>query len=133
MLHPTSDILDPASIGPRVPWIEYAEQVLVCARRVRVRLSALAGRHGLSEAEIEMLWACAKAPPDGRSQNKLAGDLAVSPAHVSGVVERLRCAGLMQCSMVEGDRRLRLWQLTPAGQAIWQMLLNDSTQRGEAA
>ncbi len=115
------------------PWVEFAERVLVCARRVRVRLSALAIRYGLSEAEIEMLWACAKAPPSGRSQNGLASDLVVSPAHVSGVVERLHCAGLLQFSMVEGDRRLRLWQLTPAGQAIWQMLLNDSDQTGEAA
>ena len=129
----SAEFLGPEGIEPACPWIESAQRVLVWARRIRRRLAAEAKRHGLSEAEIEMLWACAKAPPGGRSQNELADDLTVSPAHISGVVERLRCAGLLECSMVEGDRRLRLWQLTPAGQAIWQMLLDDSAQQEEAA
>ena len=127
------DLLNAAQIEPAEPWIEFAQRVLVHARQVRASLAAEAHRHGLSEPEIEMLWACAKAPPSGHSQKVLASDLAISPAHVSCVVERLRHAGLLECSMVKGDRRLRLWQLTPAGQAIWQMLLNDSTQQEKAA
>jgi DNA-binding MarR family transcriptional regulator len=115
------------------PWIEFAERVLICARRIRTRLAAEASRHGLSEPEIEMLWACANATSSGRSQSELAEELAVSPAHVSSVVERLRRVGLLQCSMVQGDRRLRLWRLTPAGQAIWQALLDGASPRGEAA
>ena len=130
--HP-ADLLDLTRIGPATPWIEVAQRVLVSARRVRVRLAAEARRHGLCEPEIEMLWACAKAPADGCSQNELADDLAVSPAHVSGVVERLRIAGLLECAMVRSDRRLRLWQLTPAGQAIWRAIRDDSAGREEAA
>jgi DNA-binding MarR family transcriptional regulator len=80
-----------------------------------------------------MLWACARAPAGSRRQNELAEELAVSPAHVSGVVEGLRRRGLLECSMVEGDRRLRCWRLTPAGAAVWQTLINDFDQRGEAA
>jgi DNA-binding MarR family transcriptional regulator len=128
-----SHLFEFACPAPSAPWIEFAERVLVCARRVRTRLAVEASRHGLSEPEIEMLWACANASPGGRSQTELAEDLAVSPAHVSGVVERLRGAGLLQCSLVQGDRRLRLWQLAPAGLAIWQMLIDDATWQGEAA
>ena len=128
----SAEFLGPEGIEPACPWIESAQQVLIWARRIHRRLAAEAKRHGLGKAEIEMLWACAKAPPGGRSQNELADDLAVSPGHVSGVIERLGCAGLLQCSMVEGDRRLRLWQLTPAGWAIWKTFLDDSTQHGEA-
>ena len=133
MSRPSMSLLDPVRIAAAVPWIEFAEQVLVCARRVRARLAAAASRQGLSEPEVELLWACAKSPPSGRSQNELAGDLAVSPAHISSVVERLRRAGLLQCAVAEGDRRLRLWRLTPAGQSVWQMLSDDLPCQGEAA
>jgi DNA-binding MarR family transcriptional regulator len=63
----------------------------------------------------------------------LAQILAVSPAQISGLVERLCAAGLLQCLAAEGDRRLRLWRLMPAGQAIWRMLNDDSNPREEAA
>jgi DNA-binding MarR family transcriptional regulator len=81
-------------------------------------------RYGLSEPELALLWACRKAPPGGRGQRELAEELAVSPAHVSGLVERLRRAGLLRARTAEEDRRRRLWQLTPAGIATWHAILN---------
>ena len=127
------DLFDLTRMGAATPWIEVAQLILVTARRVRGRLAAEGRRHGLCESEVEMLLACAKAPAGGRSQNELADDLAVSAAHISGVVERLRVAGLLQCATVQSDRRLRLWQLTPAGRAIWRALSNDSAGQEEAA
>jgi DNA-binding MarR family transcriptional regulator len=133
MPHQAADLFELSRLGPDAPWIEFVERLLVCARRARERLSVEASRQGLSEPQIEMLWACAKAPPGGRCQKDLAEDLAVSPAHVSGVVERLHAAGLLQYSVAEGDRRLRYWRLTPAGQVLWQTVADDSAKKGDAA
>jgi len=118
---------------PAASWIESAVRVLICARGLRVRLAAEATRFGLAGTELELLWACAQAPRQGYSQGELAQILAVSPAQISGLVERLCAAGLLQCLAAEGDRRLRLWRLMPAGQAIWRMLNDDSNPREEAA
>ena len=119
-----------------VQWIEQAQRVLVCARRLRGRLEEQARLHGLSEPELALLWACTKAPPGGRSQCELAEALAVSSAHVSGLVERMCRVGLLRGRAIEEDRRRHLWELTPAGVAVWQAVLNGLTeiieQRGAA-
>ena len=80
-------------------------------RRLRGHLEEQARRHGLSEPELALLWACSKAPPGGRSQCELAERLAVSSAHISGLVERMCRVGLLQVRAVEGDRRRHLWEL----------------------
>jgi DNA-binding MarR family transcriptional regulator len=110
-----------------------AVRTLVLARQVRKRLAAVAGQVGLSEAEAELLWGCAQAPPGGRSQTALARDLAVSPGHVSAVIESLGRAGLLQCSMPEGDRRVRMWELAPVGRAVLEALLAGLAPCKEAA
>ncbi len=117
-------------------WIDRAERILVAARRMRGLLEEQAVRHGLSEAELAVLWACSKAPPGGRAQHELAEELAISAAHVSGLVERLRRVGMLQGRSADEDRRRHLWELTPAGAATWQAVLSGLTesveQRGAA-
>jgi len=107
-------------------WIERAEWMLVESRRVRKLLEAYAARHGLSEPELAVLWSCTKSPPGGRPQCELAEELALSPAHISGLIERLHQAGFLQ-SMADGDdRRRRVWELAPAGAEKWRTLTCDS-------
>ncbi len=77
---------------------------------------------GLSEPELALLWACAASPPGGRGQRELAEFLAVSPAQISVLVERLDRAGLLQGRLAPGDRRRRLWEPTAAGTALWRSL-----------
>lgn len=119
-----------------VEWIEQAERILVCARQLRGLLEEQARRHGLSEPELALLWACSKAPPGGRSQCELAQRLAVSSAHISGLVERMCRVGLLQGRAVEGDRRRHMWELAPAGLVVWQAVLDglmeSVEQRGAA-
>jgi DNA-binding MarR family transcriptional regulator len=119
----------PGADGPQ--WIERAEQILVHARRLRELLEEQAGRHGLSEPELALLWACAKSPPGGRSQCELAEELAVSSAQVSGLVERMCRVGLLRARAVEEDRRRHLWELAPAGVVVWQAVLNGLTEAVE--
>ena len=100
-----------------VRWVGLAERILVCGRILRDELVRDAGRCRLSEPEFSLLWACRDAPPTGLGQNELAARLAVSAAQVSGLVERLRVAELLEGRRGQTDRRRQLWRLTPAGQA----------------
>jgi DNA-binding MarR family transcriptional regulator len=70
----------------------------------------------LSQPQFSVLWACHDAPATGISQAELVDRLAVSAAHVSGIVEQLRCKGLLQPRRLAADRRRQVWTLTPTGQ-----------------
>jgi DNA-binding MarR family transcriptional regulator len=117
-------------------WLTNAERMLISARHLRGLLEELAERWGLSEPELALLWACTRVPAGGLSQSALAEQLAVSPAHISGLVERLSRLGLLRGRRADGDRRRHLCELTPAGVAAWQAVLrglSDADQcRGAA-
>jgi len=86
-------------------------------------LGRYAAGQRLSEAQFSLLWACLAAPSSGINQNEVAAVLAVSPAHVSGLVEPLRRQGLLRRQRGVGDRRQRVWRLTPAGCAVLEQIL----------
>lgn len=117
-------------------WLERAELALVKARQLRATLERRIAGRGLSEPELALLWACASAPPGGSSQRELAEQLAVSPAQISGLVERLAQLGWLRGRPAPADRRRRLWEPTAAGAALWRSIvdsLNDvEPQRGAA-
>ena len=80
---------------------------------------------GVSETEFRLLWQLflAAESPSYRpgalfDQAELAVRLAVSPAQVSGVVERLRSLALLERDAQPGDRRRQLWRLAPAGRTL---------------
>jgi len=89
--------------------------MLACARVFRDSLARQARSQHLTEAELALLWECRSAADCGMSQSELAKALAVSPAQVSGLVERLRRSGLLQSRRSENDRRRQYWRLTPRG------------------
>ncbi|MBN1394106.1 MAG: MarR family transcriptional regulator [Pirellulales bacterium] len=101
-------------------WLSRAEMLLVQARRIRAALEERIADWGLSEPELALLWACAASPPGGTSQRQLAEALAVSPAQISALVERLAQMELLQVRAAPGDRRRRLWEPTAAGMELWR-------------
>lgn len=109
--------------NPATRWVESAERMLACGRLLHGHISRQAGRHQLSEAEFSLLWACRDIPSSGVGQNELAARLAVSPAQVSGLVERLRRKGLLEGHRPSHDRRRQHWQLTPEGRDTLQAVL----------
>jgi len=117
----------PEPSGTVIEWIEAAEKVRLCGRMLHDGLAQHAARWQLTAAEFSLLWACRGAPTTGMSQNELAEALAVSAAHVSGLVEQLRKKGLFVGRRTPADRRRRLWQLTPSGKAALDALLVDLT------
>lgn len=96
----------------------------------------------ISEPEFRLLWLLAGAVDPSLTaasldQAELAERLVVSPAQVSGAVERLRHMGLLERAANQGDRRRQLWRITAAGDALLRRIVNQvaaaTSQREVAA
>jgi DNA-binding MarR family transcriptional regulator len=95
----------------------------VGGRRSARALAAWIKPFGLSEPEFQLLWCLRGESPAGCDQTMLAARLAMSPAQVSALVERLRVSGLIAQQIVAGDRRRNLWQLAAGGDRLLQQVL----------
>lgn len=118
---PTSE---PSSAARR--WVELSEHIAACGRLLRAGLGHYTAGRRLSEAQWSLLWAFLAAAPSGMNQTEVAAVLAVSPAHVSGLIEPLRRQGLLSRQRRVRDRRQRVWRLTPAGCAVLEQVLADA-------
>lgn len=84
------------------------------SRTLRRKLAGLAARIDLTEHELLTVWRCVAA---GRVQSELAATLGISPAQMSGLVERLRARGLVELERRTQDRRRHVWRTSPGGHA----------------
>jgi DNA-binding MarR family transcriptional regulator len=87
-------------------------------RAWRLQLAEQVAASELTEQEFLTLWLCAEAPAGCRGQGELASALGVSPAQMSGLVERLRQRNLLQVERLGNDRRRQVWQLTAGGTSV---------------
>jgi DNA-binding MarR family transcriptional regulator len=60
---------------------------------------------------------------------RLAGTLACDASNVTGLIDRLEARGLVQRRAADGDRRVKVVQLTPAGARLRAQLLRRMTGR----
>ena len=90
-------------------------RVSSAGRALRRLLAEQATAVGLSDAEVLVVWLCG---PRGIVQGDLATAIGVSPALMSGTVERLRQQGLIEMHRVPVDRRRQVWRTTEQGQHI---------------
>lgn len=106
------------------------------------RIAAWLAGAPVNEPEFRLLWLLAGgSQPDGAAtsldQAELAERLVVSPAQVSGAVERLRALGLLERIQHERDRRRQLWQVTNGGDELLRRIVSQvaaaSSQREAAA
>ncbi|MBX9790038.1 MAG: MarR family transcriptional regulator [Pirellulales bacterium] len=117
----------PRSAGSIPRWVAVLENLAASARGIRHGLArTLAGRD-VGESQFSILWSCQQAQRVGISQSELAQRLAISTAHISGLVEQLRRAGWLEGQRDPQDRRRQVWRTTPAGQALCELLLDDIT------
>jgi MarR family transcriptional regulator, lower aerobic nicotinate degradation pathway regulator len=90
-------------------------------RQLRRCLGTLAEQAGLSDSELFTIWLCL-GEEGGMVQGALATALGVSPAQMSGIVERLRQRGLIEMHRQTLDRRRQVWRGTAAGRQTLQTL-----------
>jgi DNA-binding MarR family transcriptional regulator len=97
------------------------------SRHLRKRLAELAKPFDLSDTELLVVWLCSGG---GRIQVELAGAIGISPAQMSGMVERLRSRGLVAMHRLAMDRRRQVWRTTAGGQTL---LADAAVQLNELA
>lgn len=85
------------------------------SRTLRKRLAELASQGDLSEHELLVVWLCVST---GRVQSELAATVGVSPAQMSGLVERLRARGLVELQRMPQDRRRHVWRTSAHGRQV---------------
>lgn len=99
-------------------WLQLLLQIGAAARAARRHLAGHVAASELNEQEFLVLWLCDDLASAHRGQGELAEAVGVSPAQMSGLVERLRVRNLLQFERCGSDRRRQVWQLTTAGQTL---------------
>jgi DNA-binding MarR family transcriptional regulator len=97
-------------------------------RRAIRALGEWSSRFELSEPEFQILWCLKSTSGDGCDQTTISRQLACSPAQISATVERMRAEGWITQQNSPGDRRRRLWQLSPTGQKLLAEMLRAADQ-----
>ena len=69
----------------------------------------------LTDTEFLVMWWCYQAEGEPMVQGELAGQIGLSPAQLSGIVDRLNKRSLLHLTRSTRDRRCQLLQLTPSG------------------
>lgn len=85
-------------------------------RRVTAAVAAELRETGLSIPQFDVLSTLSER--EGLTQQELAGRLYVTKGNVSGLIDRLVEAGLVERRPIPGDRRSHALHLTPAGAAL---------------
>lgn len=98
--------------------VEWSVQLSMCSRRLRQRIAECARRIGLNDAEFLILWLSNQHMPAGAAQSDLVTATGVSPAQMSGLVEKLRRRQLLESRRCNLDRRRQLWLPTTTGQQL---------------
>jgi|GEM_PF-2470944 len=106
-------------------WLDLIEQIVVCARLLRSGAARPVCDGDLSDAQLSVLWGVYSHAELAVSQNQLAAALAISSAHVSGLVEQLRGRGLLIGHRPAPDRRCQSWRLTELGRETLAAVLAD--------
>ncbi len=107
-----------------INWLQLVERLAMCSRLMRAELDARLDACALNPSQFSLLWACHQESA-GVGQRELAELLAVSPAHVSGLVEQLRRRRLLAGHRPAADRRRQLWRLTPLGRETVETVLTE--------
>jgi DNA-binding MarR family transcriptional regulator len=106
----------PTRIGPQAQLLlELIHWSSTASRQLRRQLAELASEFDLSDSELLVLWLC---DDSGWVQVDLATAIGVSPAQMSGIVDRLGCRNLVAMHRPSIDRRRQVWRTTASGQEL---------------
>lgn len=121
-------------------WVDAACQHAIAGKLACREISGWLRGFQIQEPEFRLLWLLARGANSAEcslDQAELAERLIVSPAQVSGAVERLRSLGLLERVQHERDRRRQLWRVTDAAGELLDQIVgcvaNASRQREDAA
>jgi DNA-binding MarR family transcriptional regulator len=106
-------------------WVGLFLRLSSYERRQSQCIAGATRSQGLNAVEFSILYLCATRGDEPVPQNELAGQLGISPAQISTLVERLRAKDLIQAQRPAKDRRKKFWQTTARGNELLSEILLD--------
>jgi DNA-binding MarR family transcriptional regulator len=97
--------------------LEAIAAIRAAARHLHLMHERWADRQGLTDGRLQLLLALSRYDEDGLSLGRLADVQGVTPRNITGLVDNLEKAGLVERVPVSTDRRSIHARLTPAGRA----------------
>ena len=97
--------------------LEAIAAVRAAARHLHLMHERWADRQGLTDGRLQLLISISRHGEDGVSLGRLAELQGVTPRNITGLVDNLERAGLVERAPVSSDRRSIHARLTPAGRA----------------
>ncbi len=98
--------------------LRLVERTSSAGRALRRLLADQAAAVQLSDAELLVVWLCGESASHGMVQGDLALAIGVSPALMSGLVQRLLERGLIEMQRSTVDRRRQVWRSTASGRGL---------------
>jgi DNA-binding MarR family transcriptional regulator len=106
-----------AGRGQHARSLEALSAVRAAARQLRLMQERWAETQGLSDGRLQLLFALSHIGDEGISLGRLAALQGVSPRNITGLVDNLERAGLIERVPDADDRRSIHARLTPAGRS----------------
>lgn len=108
-------VRDFVGTGDGAAALEAIAAVRAAARSLHLLHERWADRQGLTDGRLQLLISLSRCGEDGVSLGRLADLQGVTPRNITGLVDNLERAGLVERVPVSGDRRSIHARLTPAG------------------
>ena len=109
--------------NPECTMIDVIRQLHVCSRQLRSMFSEQLRTVQLTDSEFLLLWICSQSGEQPTIQGQVVSWIGLSPAQLSGLVDRLYKRGLLSLERSDQDRRCQLLELTDSGNAALQQAL----------
>jgi DNA-binding MarR family transcriptional regulator len=71
---------------------------------------------GITESQFQALWLLVENGP--MLMRKMSDEMLVTPANITGIMDRLEEKSLVRRTSVKGDRRATIIEITPKGRAL---------------
>lgn len=122
-MNPTRAITDASA--PVTP-TTVCQELLDLLKKFKSHMASIAEAHGLTTMQLHALHAIA----DGyATMGRVAQTMHCDASNVTGIVDRLTALELVTRQEDPRDRRVKLLQLTPHGEAILQQVVGELPER----
>jgi DNA-binding MarR family transcriptional regulator len=118
---------------PECTVIEVIRTLHTCSRQLRGMFSEQLRTSHLTDSEFLLLWVCSQSGKQPTIQGQVVALIGLSPAQLSGLVDRLYKRGLLSLDRSDQDRRCQLLTLTDSGTAVLRRALGALGPFSQAA
>ncbi|MDA4137172.1 MAG: MarR family transcriptional regulator [Thaumarchaeota archaeon] len=90
--------------------------IIATSKVIRRVALGLFTEEGITESQFQALWLLVENGP--MLMRKMSDEMLVTPANITGIMDRLEEKSLVRRTSAEGDRRATIIEITPEGRAL---------------